>query len=155
MTFLPGKRYLGYYSGHHWRDLDSDAASLRAQGVDVLLLLVEDKELRRCQVTEIGEVLPSHGVELWRVPIVDLEVPRDGRAYRAAISDLAARVRAGSRIAIACRGGLDRTGMTAACLLREAGVSADEAIDRVHRARRHTLTLPNQLRYVKDWPPHA
>jgi ADP-ribosylglycohydrolase len=155
MTFLPGKRYLGYYSGHHWRDLDSDAASLRAQGVDVLLLLVEDKELRRCQVTEIGEVLPSHGVELWRVPIVDFEVPRDGRAYRAAISDLAARVRAGSRIAIACRGGLDRTGMTAACLLREAGVSADEAIDRVHRARRHTLTLPNQLRYVKDWPPHA
>jgi ADP-ribosylglycohydrolase len=153
MTFLPGKRYLGYYSGHHWRDLDSDAAGLRAQGVDVLLLHVEDKELRRCQVTEIADVLPAHGVELWRVPIVDLEIPRDGRAYRAAIAELVARVRAGTSIAIACRGGLDRTGMTAGCVLREAGVPADEAIDRVHRARRHTLTLPNQLRYVKDWPP--
>ena len=68
MTFLPGKRYLGYYSGPHWRDLDSDAASLREQGVKVLLLLVEDKELHRCRATHVGEVLPEHGIELHPPP---------------------------------------------------------------------------------------
>jgi protein-tyrosine phosphatase len=155
MTCLPGKRYLGYYSGPHWRDLDSDAASLREQGIDVLLLLVEDHELRRCRATAVGEVLPAHGVELMRFPLVDLEVPHDGRAYRRMLSGLVSRVRAGSTVAIACRGGLDRAGMTAACLLREAGLGADDAILRVHEARRHTLTLPPQIKYVRDWPPQA
>jgi ADP-ribosylglycohydrolase len=153
MTFLPGKRYMGYYTGPHWRDLDTDAGELHSLGIDRLVLLVEDRELQRCLVTDIGDVLPAHGVELQRLSLVDLEVPREGQAYRAAIVDLVGRVRAGMHVAIACRGGLDRTGMTAACLLREAGLAADTAIERVHLARRHTLTLPHQLRYVKDWPP--
>ena len=153
LTFLPGKRYLGYYSGPHWRDLDSDAASLRRQGVDLMLLLVEDRELQRCRVTDIAVVLPAHGVELLRLPIVDPELPLDGQAYRRLLSSLLERVRNGSTVAIACRAGLDRTGLTAGCLLREAGLEADDAIARVHQARRHTLTLPHHLRYVRDWPP--
>ena len=104
-------------------------------------------------MTDIGDVLPAHGVELQRLSLVDLEVPGEDRVFREAIVDLAAHVRAGMRIAVACRGGLDRTGMTTGCLLREAGLDADTAIERVHVARRHTLTLPQQLRYVKDWPP--
>jgi ADP-ribosylglycohydrolase/protein-tyrosine phosphatase len=155
MTFLPGKRYLGYYSGPHWRDLDSDALSLREQGIDVLLLLVEDHELQRCRTTGIGEVLAAYGVELSRFPIVDPQPPRDDDAYRATLVALSERIRAGERVAIACRGGLDRSGMTAACLLREAGLGADTAIDRVHAAREHTLTMPDQLRYVRDWPQRA
>jgi len=153
MTFLPGKRYMGYYSGPHWRDLEADAERLQQQGVDKLLLLVEDHELRRCRATDIVEVLPRHGVELLRYPLVDLELPQDGEAYRAHLAGLVERVRSGERLAIACRGGLDRAGMTSACLLREAGLDAATAIDRVHRARRHPLSLPNQLSYVRDWPP--
>lgn len=153
MTFLPGKRYLGYYSGPHWRDLDSDAAHLREDGVDILLLLVEDHELDRCRANDVADVLPAHGVELIRHPLVDLEEPADDRAYRERLARLAERVRAGETLAIACRGGLDRSGMTSACLLREAGLDAATAIDRVHHARKHTLTLPNQIKYVRAWPP--
>jgi ADP-ribosylglycohydrolase len=153
MTFLPGKRYVGYYKGPQWRDLVTDAVSLREQGVDVLLLLVEDKELRRCRVTDIADVLPAHGVELLRFPIVDPQLPRDDGAYRQLIVDLLGRIRTGQKVAIACRGGLDRTGLTAGCLLREAGLPPDTAVDRVHAARQHTLTLPHQRRYVEGWPP--
>ena len=152
MTFMPGKRYLGYYSGPHWRDLDSDAQSLREQGVDVLLLLVEDHELERCRATDVTDVLPRYGVELIRHPLVDLEAPSNSDTYRHTLEALVARVRSGQTLAIACRGGLDRAGMTSACLLREASLDADTAIDRVHVARRHTLTLPNQIKYVRDWP---
>lgn len=155
MTFLPGKRYLGYYSGPHWRDLDSDAQHLKEQGIDVLLLLVEDHELRRCRATGVEDVVPAHGVELIRHPIVDPQLPSDDNAYRSLIVELAERVRAGETLAIACRAGLDRSGMTSACLLREAGLDADTAIDRVHRAREHTLTMPDQLRYVRTWPHDA
>ncbi len=155
MTFLPGKRYLGYYKGPQWRDLETDATSLHEQGIDVLLLLVEDEELRRCRAMDIGEVLAAHGVELLRFPIVDPELPRDGVAYRRLIAGLLERIRSGQKVAIACRGGLDRTGLTAGCLLREAGLPPDTAVDRVHAAREHTLTLPHQRRYVEDWPPRG
>jgi ADP-ribosyl-[dinitrogen reductase] hydrolase len=154
MTFLPGKRYLGYYSGPQWRDLDSDLATLREAGVDLLLLLVEDHELERCGVIHIDEAMADYGIELVRHPIRDPMTPYDDAAYRATIRASAQRVRAGAALAIACRGGLDRAGMTSACLLREAGLDASTAIDRVHAARRHTLTMPDQLEYVRGWP-HA
>ena len=43
--------------------------------------------------------------------------------------------------------------MAAACLLCEAGLGADDAIDRVQRARPRALTLPDQQAYVREWPP--
>jgi protein-tyrosine phosphatase len=152
MTFLPGKRCIGTYSGPAWRDLDTDARSLRAQGVDLLLLLVEDHELARCQVTDIVAALGHHGIEVRRFPIEDPMLPSDDGEFQTTIADLLGRVRAGAGLAVACRGGLDRSGMTMGCLLREAGIDADDAIARVHDARRHTLTLPHQLRYVRGWP---
>ena len=152
ITFLPGKRYVGYHTGGHWRDLDADASRLHALGVDVVLLLVEDRELARCRVPDIGHVLPTHGVELLRFPIPDPLVPRDDAAFHATVASVLRRVRNGQLVAIACRGGLDRSGLAAACLLREAGLPADEAIERVQRARRGALTLPDQQAYVRRWP---
>ena len=153
ITSLPGRRYVGYHTGAHWRDLDTDAARLRELGVDVVLLLVEDHELVRCRVVEIAGALPAHGVDLVRFPIRDPLLPRNGVAFRETIAALLERVRGGESVAIACRGGLDRAGMAGACLLREAGLRADEAIDRVQRARRGALTLPDQQAYVRGWPP--
>ena len=153
ITFLPGRRYVGFHTGAQWRDLDTDAARLRELGVDVLLLLVEDRELVRCRVTGIGEALAAQGVELVRFPIRDPRLPRDGLAFHGTIAALLARVRGGASLAIACRGGLDRAGMAAACVLREAGLDADDAIVRVQRARPRALTLPDQQDYVRDWPP--
>jgi len=142
---------MGYYTGPHWRDLDSDAAALRRPEVDVLLLLVEDHELEHCRATDVAEVLPAHGVELVHHPLVDLERPTHDRAYRERIVEMVARVRAGEKLAIACRSGLARADMTSTCLLREAGLDADTAIDRVHAARRYTLTRPQQVQYVRAW----
>jgi ADP-ribosylglycohydrolase len=153
ITFLPGKRYVGYHTGAHWRDLETDAGRLRDLGVDVLLLLVEDRELERCRARDIGEVLAAHGIELVRFPIPDPLLPRDDAAFRALVTNLLARVRAGAALAVACRGGFDRSGLASACLLREAGLPADEAIARVQRARRGALTLPDQQAYVRRWVP--
>jgi hypothetical protein len=153
ITLLPGKRYVGTWTGWHWRDLDADAEGLHELGFDVLFLLVEDSELEDCRVTDIGEVLLEHGVGLVRFPIIDPTLPSDPLAYRAVVMELLDRIRGGTSVAIACRAGLDRSGMTAACFLREAGIEAEESIDRVHRARQHTLTVPMQQDFVRAWPP--
>ena len=153
ITFLPGKKWSGGHAGDHWRDLATDAARLRELQVDTLFLLVEDHELAHSHVPNIGTALAAEGVALVRFPILDPRTPTNGPAFRAVVADLVTRVRDGEFVGIACRGGLDRSGMAAACLLREAGLEADEAIDRVHAARNHTLTRVEQQGYVQAWPP--
>jgi len=151
MTFLPGKKRDGC-SGLHWRDLDLDHARLADAGVDALLLLNEDEELVRALVADLPEVFAAGGKpELIRFPIPDPHVPDDLGAYRACVRDVADRVRAGQFVVIACRGGIDRTGMTAACLLREAGLAFGPAIARVQAARPHTITIGAQQAIVRDW----
>jgi len=152
ITFLLGKKRDGY-TGNHWRDVDHDATTLRDGGWGVLFLLVEDAELVSCRVPDVAEALDAVGVELVRCPIRDPRVPtREQEAgYRRAVGDLVERVRAGGSVAIACRGGIDRSGMTAACVLIEAGIPTGEAIDRVHAGRQGSLTYPDQLEYVGEW----
>ncbi len=152
VTFLPGKKREGY-SGPHWRDVDLDARALADGGVAALLLLVEDHELGWCLVPDLPAALEKAGVELVRFPILDPRTPSPDRDadYHRTIEQMVARLTAGETIAVACRGGIDRSGMTAACILVEAGLAAREAIDRVHRGRKHSLTRREQQDYVRAW----
>jgi Cyclin-dependent kinase inhibitor 3 (CDKN3) len=153
ITPLPGRRYVAYHTGAHWRDLDADARRLRELGIDLLFLLVEDRELARCRVTDIAAVLRAHDIDLVRYPIRDPLVPHDRHGFRVVVDRVLGGARDGRRIAVACRGGFDRAGMTAACLLRAGGLDAATAIDRVQRARPGALTLPDQQAYVRGWTP--
>jgi ADP-ribosylglycohydrolase/protein-tyrosine phosphatase len=150
ITFLPGKKLDGW-TGPHWRDLDADVERLQEAGTNALLVLVEDHELEAAMVLDLPAVLAEAGIELVRFPIPDPRVPVDGPAFRVVVEDVVKRMRRGQTVAVACRGGLDRSGMTAACVLRELGVDTDAAVGRVHAARDHSLTRDEQLAYVRDW----
>jgi protein-tyrosine phosphatase len=77
--------------------------------------------------------------------------PADPLAYGAAVVDLIDRIRGGQFVAIACRGGIDRSGMTAACLYRELGLDFAEAILRTQAARQGSITIQEQQAFVRDW----
>ena len=154
ITFLPGKKSNGL-NAVHWRDIGTDATRLVELGVTTLFLLVEDGELESCGVPELPETISAAGVNLVRFPIADPHTPADGEAYRAAIAGLVERLRAGESIAIACRGGLDRSGTAAACTLISAGLPAEEAIARVRAGRHGALSQPEQIDYVMRWPTRA
>ncbi len=155
ITPLPGRRYVAYHTGAHWRDLDTDVRRLRALGTDLVFLLVEDRELVRCRVTGIANVLGDHGIAVVWHPIRDPLVPRDLPGFRAAVSAVLGEVRRGRHVAVVCRGGLDRSGMAAACLLREAGLDGPTSIERVQVARPGALALPDQQAFVRAWPVSA
>jgi ADP-ribosylglycohydrolase len=150
ITFLPGKKRDGW-TGLHWRDLDLDLASLRAANVDAMFLMVEDHELDEALVPELPARMAAEGPELIRYPIRDPHTPTDLPSFERAIRDLIERIGRGQHIAIACRGGLDRSGMAAACLLRELGLDAEQAIARVRSHRRGSITMPDQVALVRAW----
>ena len=151
MTLLPGKRRLGY-SGPHWRDPVADARRLRAvHGCTTLLLLVEDVDLDMSRAWGTVPAVEAAGIRVVRHPIPDRGVPADPAAFRATLDDVSARVRAGERVVVACRGGLGRTGTAVAALLVDGGAAPDEAIARVRAARPGTIEQQVQQRFVRDW----
>ena len=150
ITFLPGKRCDGGLE-RGIRHLAADARSLRERGVVRLLLLVEDRELRDCRVEDIAAVMAAHGIDLIRRPIPDMGLPPDADDLRATLDALTARIAAGDTIAIACRGGLGRSGTAAACLLVGAGIEPAVAIERVRAARPGAIETPAQEAFVRRW----
>lgn len=153
MTILPGKHGRGM-AGYHWRDLDEDVERLaRKFEVTTFVLLVEDDELVSTGTSAIASTMAEDGIELLRFPIVDHGVPQDTGAFAALLGQVEERLHAGAIVVIACRGGLGRTGMTVACLLRDAGLSAEDAIALTRSSRKKTIETAAQEAFVRDWRP--
>lgn len=150
MLPLPGKRYRGQ-EHHHWRDLDVDVAALAAAGAHTLVLLLPDHELEAAGVRQLAAALARHDVQLVRHPVPDLQVPDDRDAYRVTLADVRERLQAGRNVAVACMGGLGRTGTAVACLLVDSGLEADEAIGLTRETRPGTIENRDQERFVRGW----
>jgi protein-tyrosine phosphatase len=153
LTFLPGKhggsdRYPGLT---YARDLANDLAGLRATGVRLLLLLVEDHELRRWGDPAIVEAGRRQGITIRRHPLPDGSAPASTEEMRSLIGEL--RVERQDRdVAVACMGGVGRTGTVAACALVEGGMPAAAAIRFVRRVRHpDAVETADQREFVKRY----
>ena len=139
LTFMPGKRgHSLRYPGHVYRrDTATDLAAMHAAGVVRLILLVEDGELASWGDAAIVELGTAAGIDVRRHPIPD-GAPAGSPAQMDRILDEIDEARMVGDVAVACMGGVGRTGMVAACALTRAGRSADQAIARVREVRHPT-----------------
>ena len=72
-----------------------------------------------------------------------------------AILERVALARDGGDVAVACMGGVGRTGTVAACALVAAGHSAADAIARVRAVRHPTaVETAGQVAFVEDYERH-
>jgi protein-tyrosine phosphatase len=153
LTILPGKQGISYrYPGRVYRrDLDEDLASLRAAGVERLVLLVEDAELLRWSDAGIVERGAAAGVSVLRHPMPDGHPPASIAEMEAILAEIQEGRRTGN-VAVACMGGVGRSGTVAACAMVEAGMTPDQAIATV-RAVRHpsAVETAEQERFVRSF----
>jgi protein-tyrosine phosphatase len=153
LTFLPGKSGPSFrYPGRIYRrDVDRDLAALRAMGVGRLILLVEDHELELWSDPTLVSRGAAAGVDVLRHPLPDGLPPRT-RAEMRAILDEIREGRSNADVAVACMGGVGRSGTVAACALVDAGLSAAAAIATV-RAVRHPRAVETaaQERFVEEY----
>lgn len=157
LTILPGKRGVSVrYPGRVYRrDLGEDFASLLAAGVRRLVLLVEDAELRRWGDPEIVARAAVAGVEVLRHPIPDGRPPASVDEMRAILAVIREGRRSGN-VAVACMGGVGRSGTVAACALVEAGMTPGQAIAAVRSARHPTaVETADQERFVRSFARQA
>lgn len=153
LTILPGKQGISFrYPGRVYRrDLDRDFALMRAGGVGRLILLVEDAELEHWSDPDIVARGSAGGVEVIRHPIPDGRAP-GSTAEMTQILDEIREARATADVAVACMGGVGRTGTVAACALVEGGMTADDAIATVRAVRHPTaVETAEQERFVRSF----
>ncbi|MEO8250907.1 MAG: cyclin-dependent kinase inhibitor 3 family protein [Chloroflexota bacterium] len=153
LTILPGKHGVSFrYPGRVYdRDVTEDFRHLRAAGVERLVLLVEDAELRRWGDPQIVERGAAAGVTVLRHPMADGRPP----ASMGEMEAILAEIREGRRIrnvAVACMGGVGRSGTVAACALVQAGMSPEDAIATVRAVRHPTaVETAEQERFVRSF----
>jgi protein-tyrosine phosphatase len=153
LTVLPGKRGPSVrYPGRVYRgDLAQDLGALRAAGVVRLLLLVDDAELGRWGDPAIVDRGARAGVEVVRHPMPDGGAPSDLLGMQAILASLA-DARAVGDVAVACMGGVGRSGTVAACSLVDAGWAPEAAIDRVRQVRHPTaVETQAQMDFVHQY----
>jgi len=157
LTILPGKRGVSVrYPGRVYRrDPDEDFASLRAAGVGRLILLVEDAELRRWGDPEIVARGLAGGVEVFRYPTPDGRAPASVDEMRTILAVIQEGRRTGN-VAVACMGGVGRSGTVAACALVDAGMTPMDAIAMVRTVRHPTaVETAAQERFVRSYATEA
>lgn len=153
ITILPGKHGVSFrYPGRVYRrDVREDFASLRAAGVERLILLVDDAELRRWGDVEIVAIGASAGVTVLRHQIPDGHPPGSIADMEAILGEIGEGRRLGN-VAVACMGGVGRSGTVAACALVAAAATPEAAIATV-RAVRHpnAVETAEQERFVHSF----
>ena len=153
LTVLPGKRGASHrYPGHVYRrDLDADVAQLKEAGVRLLILLVEDAELARWSDPGIVERAAAAGLDVRRHPMPDGAPPASVDDMDRILAEIDDARRMGS-VAVACMGGVGRTGTVVACALVRRGLSPAAAIRRVRELRHPTaVETAEQERFVDGY----
>lgn len=157
LTILPGKHGVSFrYPGRVYRrELATDLEALAASGALSLVLLVEDHELERWGDPGIVARAAQHGVGVERFPIRDGTAPGSLEAMDRILERVNAGREAGD-VAVACMGGVGRTGTVAACALVAAGWTANDAIAAVRRVRHPTaVETDEQVTFVRRYERHV
>ncbi|WP_240741610.1 cyclin-dependent kinase inhibitor 3 family protein [Deinococcus sp. KSM4-11] len=154
LTFAPGKKGLSVYQPGvtHDRDLNDDMQTLAQDGAQVIAPLIEDFEFDLLGMDGYHEAAETHGLTVVPCPIPDGSVPRDPAEFALYIDDLMTLLLDGRSIVVHCRGGLGRAGLTAACLLVQAGMTPDDAIAMVRRTRSpNAIETRAQERFIHEF----
>jgi protein-tyrosine phosphatase len=151
MTICPGKKGDSVYGPPWDRDLRLDLAAVKSWGADVVVTLMESRELAALGVPELGAEVEKAGMRWLHLPIRDLEAPGERflRLWELSGPGLHNILLHGGRVLLHCRGGLGRTGTIAAQLLVEAGSRPEDAVREVRQARPGAIETVAQEHYLR------
>ena len=115
----------------HANSIDTIAAA----GYSLIVSLLANEEAESLGLLAEEQVAIDQGLEFRSCPIPDFGVPHRDDNYVSLIRLLCQRLNQGDRILLHCRGGVGRSGMTAAAVRVACGESPEQACSAVSEAR--------------------
>ena len=124
---------------------------MAAAGTTHIACLVTNGELKHYGLPDLIARYVRAGFMVRHLPIQDFRVPTRAEMESLAEWTLTALARE-ARILIHCVGGLGRSGLAAACCLKDRGLSADEAVAAVRAARSpYAVESAEQVAFVRGY----
>jgi protein-tyrosine phosphatase len=159
MSFCAGKKEVGHFGGHICeRDLETDAIAIANWGATTWLNLMEESDMEEVSLTPsiFKNTIENLGIKYLHFPIIDGGVPTeaDEKRWQEEISPFVlSELTEGKKVFVHCRGGLGRTGIIAARILIDAGVSndADKIMRIVRTARNRAIENTIQEEWIRKF----
>jgi protein-tyrosine phosphatase len=115
--------------------LDDAIAGWAADGVDIVVCLLELSEVHELGLQREEELCRSHGFAFISFPIPDYSLPESRQEASRLARRLVGELEQGRSIVIHCRAGIGRSSTIAACTMICAGICAADALSRIEAAR--------------------
>ena len=119
--------------GGDW--LEDEMSSLKDAGVDTLVCLLEESEMKELELEKEEDYSKRIGIDFLHFPIADRSTPASTMAAKNLIERLRNLLNQNKRIVIHCRQGVGRSSMVAAAILIYEGLSPDEAFTIIEHSR--------------------
>lgn len=116
-------------------NLEEAIAHFRLLGINRVVSLLENHEIKRFGLEQEGALCDRHGIHFTHFPITDSQLPQDLKTFQLLVKGLHTELTQGSNVTIHCRAGIGRTGILAACILRRDGCEPEAAIQMLSHAR--------------------
>ena len=150
-TIGKGTLYVMPRPSSEW--LRDDIAYFSKLGVNLVVSHLEKNEEYEVGLQNEEAFLKEAGIGFISFPIKDRNLPQAGN-YSNFIEELYPQIINGANIAIHCRAGIGRTGLTSSCLLIRNGVDSDEAMNIVSAARGTQIPdTQEQYDFICDFVP--
>lgn len=136
--------------GGDW--LSDDVSTMRAEGVNVVVSLLEQPEVIELALTQEPAECGTAGIEHMSFPIPDRGVPTNDGAADAFLESIGRKLNDGASVVIHCRQSVGRSGLVAIGLLILAGGRLTASKDAVSHARGYEVPETQaQLRWLESF----
>jgi len=126
--------------------------ALRAEGLDVLVSMLQTDEATHLGLTWEADVAKEVGLDFHHLPTDDFGVPVSFDAAGTLIGMIAAKIAAGHAVGVHCFAGRGRSPLFASAVLVQLGATPEAAIEAVSEARgRRIPETEDQRRWVGDF----
>lgn len=119
--------------------------------VDLQVSLLEEEEFDELGLNGFEGQSQRRGISLIKFPIRDVSVPTSMKSFAKVIREIVRQLNDGKRVVVHCKGGLGRTGLTAACAIVAVSrnhINSSEAIKMVRQVRPGAVETSQQENFV-------
>lgn len=129
---LPGKLYIMPKPSGEW--LNEDVENYDLIGIDMIVSMLELNEASELSLEKQGEVCREQQLAFTQFPIVDRGLP-EVEQFTSLIREIIDNLKDGKNIAVHCRAGIGRSGLTVCSALLGFGYSPTDAMKLTSEAR--------------------
>lgn len=145
ITILPGRK-------DRDRDMQNDLIHIKNSGFDTVISLLSKDEYHHYGVPDLITQYKMHSINCFELSIIDQGAPSltDMKEVTGFINE---KLKSGSKVLIHCVGGLGRSGMVAACYLKEfKNVKSEESIKLIREVRsKRAIESKVQEEFVRNY----